>query len=339
MKQLTFDEEMKEMFGGKVYRLSLSSGCSCPNRDGKAGTGGCIFCSAGGSGEFAACGNIDVQIEEAKKKVARKLSKNFAGYMAYFQSFTNTYGPAEQLRALFSSALEQEDILALSVATRPDCLPDEMIGMLAELNLCKPVWVELGLQTAHEDTAALIHRGYTLDVFEDAVRRLKAAGLRVVVHVIIGLPGEDAKRTRDTIRYLANFSQEGRSLLDENGQQGRSLLDENDQWGRSLLDENGQQGHSFSQEGTSLLIDGIKLQILQVLKGTQLAEMVQQDPGIIPSYTLEEYASLLKELLEILPEEITVHRLTGDPPKSLLISPLWTADKKKVLNMIKKAVG
>jgi len=310
MKQRTFDEEMKEMFGGKVYRLSLSSGCSCPNRDGTVGTGGCIFCSSGGSGEFAASGDIGAQIEEAKQKVARKLSKNFAGYMAYFQSFTNTYGPVDRLRELFSSALRREEILALSVATRPDCLPDEMIQMLAELNLCKPVWVELGLQTMHESTAEFIHRGYRLDVFEDAVRRLKAAGLRVIVHVIIGLPGEDADRTRDTIRYLADFSREGRSCMAEN-----------------------------SKEGTPLLIDGIKIQILQVLKGTELARLYGQDPDVIPEYTPEEYVSLLKELLDLLPEDITVHRLTGDPPRSLLISPLWTSDKKKMMNMIKKAVG
>ena len=291
MKQHTFDQQMKEIFGGKVYRLSLSSGCSCPNRDGTCGTGGCIFCSAGGSGEFAAQSSlsIDAQIEEAKRKVAAKLSRNFAGYMAYFQSFSNTYGPAEKLKKLFSEALAHPEVLALSVATRPDCLPDEMIGILSELNRQKPVWVELGLQTVHEDTAELIHRGYQLPVFEDALRRLTAAGLRVVVHVIIGLPGEDAGRTKDTVRYLA-----------------------------------------------SRPIDGIKLQVLQVLKGTALAEMKKQDPEILHEYSLEEYALLLKELLDILPEQVTVHRLTGDPPKKLLISPAWTADKKRVLNTIRR---
>jgi len=296
MRQKSFDEEMKEMFGGKVYRLALSSGCSCPNRDGTIGTGGCIFCSAGGSGEFATRSalSIDGQIEEAKKKVAAKLSGNFAGYMAYFQSFTNTYGPVDRLRELFTQAICHPEVLALSVGTRPDCLPDDVVAMLSELNRRKPVWVELGLQTMHEDTAELIHRGYALPVFEDAVRRLKAAGLRVVVHVIIGLPGEGPERTKETVRYLAALPSS---------------------------------------------IDGIKLQVLQVLEGTQLAEMKKQDPEILHEYTLDEYASLLKELLDILPEDITVHRLTGDPPKKLLISPMWTADKKRVLNTIRRVLG
>lgn len=294
MKQKSFDEEMKQLFGGKVYRLSLSSGCSCPNRDGTLGTGGCIFCSAGGSGEFAsqASLSIDAQIAEAKRRVAAKLSRNFAGYMAYFQSFSNTYGPVDRLRELFSQALSYPDVLALSVATRPDCLPEEMIAMLADLARTKPVWVELGLQTMHEDTAKLIRRGYALPVFEDALRRLKQAGLRVVVHVIIGLPGEDPERTKETVRYLSQ-----------------------------------------------LPVDGVKLQILQVLKGTRLAEMKMQDPKILHEYTPEEYADLLKELLDILPENVTVHRLTGDPPKNLLLSPLWTADKKRVLNIIRRRLG
>ena len=303
MKQKTFDEEMKELFGGKVYRLSLSSGCTCPNRDGTAGTGGCIFCSAGGSGEFASRADISVsaQLEEAKKRVAGKLSRSFAGYMAYFQSFSGTYGPVERLEKLFAECLDHEEILALSVATRPDCLPPETVAMLARLNRRKPVWVELGLQTVHEDTAMLINRGYRLPVFEDAVRRLKAAGLRVVVHVIVGLPGEDAERTAETVRYLSRLT---------GAADGKPVC----------------------------LIDGIKLQILQVLKGTRLAEMKKQDSRILPEYSPESYAALLKELLDILPASVTVHRLTGDPPKSLLISPAWTADKKRVLNTIRKTL-
>ena len=300
MKQKTFNEEMKEMFGGKVYRLALSSGCTCPNRDGTVGTGGCIFCSAGGSGEFASSERLPVseQIEAAKKLVAKKLSRDFAGYMAYFQSFTNTYGPVEKLHALFTEAISRPEILALSVATRPDCLPEDMVSMLAELARQKPVYVELGLQTACELTAERINRGYPLSVYEDAFLRCKKAGIRVVTHLIIGLPGEDEETILDTARYLS-------------------------------------AGIGTAQ----LLPDGIKLQVLQVLKGTVLAELYEKDPAVVPSYTLPEYAAILKKILDILPEEITVHRLTGDPPKKLLIAPLWTADKKKVLNTLNKTLN
>ena len=295
MRQKTFNEEMQEMFGGKVYRLSLSTGCTCPNRDGTVSTGGCIFCSAGGSGEFSQSGCLPVsdQIELAKQLVEKKISKNCAGYMAYFQSFTNTYGPCEKLRELFQEALSHPEIRALSVATRPDCLPDDIVSMLSELNREKPVYVELGLQTMHEDTAVLLNRGYPLSVFEDAFRRLNKAGLRVVVHLIIGLPGEDEKKILETAAYLAGGAGSAHAVP-----------------------------------------DGIKLQILQVLKGTRLSEMEEKDPGILPSYSLPEYAELVRKILSVLPETVTVHRLTGDPPKKLLISPLWTADKKRVLNTL-----
>ena len=300
MKQKTFNEEMKEMFGGKVYRLSLSSGCTCPNRDGTVSYGGCIFCSEGGSGDFAASAEKTVgeQLEDAKKLVAKKLSGNFAGYMAYFQSFSNTYGPVEKLRGLFSEALSRKEVVALSVATRPDCLPEETVSMLAELNREKPVYVELGLQTMHENTARLINRGYGLPCFEDAVLRLKKAGIRVVVHLIIGLPGETDEIIRETVRYLS----------------------------RGIGKEH-------------VMIDGVKFQILQVLKGTKLHEMVEKDPALLREYSLTEYGLLLKELLDILPAEVTVHRITGDPPKKLLVSPQWTACKKYVLNELGKVIG
>ena len=303
----SFDYEMKQRFGGKVWKLSLQSGCSCPNRDGKIGTGGCIFCSEGGSGDFAAPAYLPVceQIEAAKARVAAKLpgsfGSRFAGYMAYFQSFTNTYGPTERLRQVFSEALEPPDILALSVGTRPDCLPDEMIGMLAELNRRKSVYVELGLQTIHEHTAERIHRGYRLPVFEDAVRRLKSAGLSVVVHLILGLPGESRADMAESVRYLAGL-----------------------------------------KAGGTAAVDGIKLQLLHILKGTALGEQyLKAEQGLgealeIEAFTLESYADFLIDLIELLPPEMTVHRLTGDAPKNLLLAPLWSADKKRVLNTLTK---
>jgi len=340
----SFDEEMKRRFGGKVWRLSLSSGCTCPNRDGKAGTGGCIFCSEGGSGEFAAAfrkedafgpGGIRAQLEEAKKKVARKRSAGFAGYMAYFQSFTNTYGDPEELEKMFLAAASDPEVLALSIATRPDCLGPEIMDMLIRLNRRIPVTVELGLQTSDDVTAKYLNRGYPLSVFEDAFHRLKAADLETVVHIIAGLPGEDCERSLETVRYLSGFTHEG--------------------------------AH----------IDGIKIQLLQVLKGTRLAALHESqtqrypegvspsdilqgqsaagtgnvgvlplwDPELlrremlIPEYTLESYTALIGRMLEILPEDIVIHRITGDPPKKLLIAPFWTADKKRVLNYMKRELG
>lgn len=299
----SLDEEWKRRFGGKVWKLSLQSGCSCPNRDGTIGYGGCIFCSEGGSGDFAApaCLPVREQIAAAKRQVAGKLPKRgrFAGYMAYFQSFTNTYGPVERLRACFSEALSEKEVLGLSIGTRPDCLPDEMIGMLSELNRGKPVTVELGLQTIHEKSAAFLRRGYSLPVFEDAVRRLSEAGLSVVVHLILGLPGETRGMMEESVRYLAG------------GGSGTSPIPK---------------------------IDGIKLQLLHILRGTELGRMYETDslpPGYFwNEWTAEEYAELVIDLLELLPPEMTVHRLTGDAPKRLLLAPSWSADKKRVLNLL-----
>lgn len=303
----SLDHEMNQRFGGKVWKLSLQSGCSCPNRDGTCGTGGCIFCSEGGSGDFAApaCLPVQEQIALAKARVAAKLPKrriqlSFAGYMAYFQSFTNTYGPVGRLRRLFEEATAEPDVRALSVGTRPDCLPDEMIAMLAELNRKKPVYVELGLQTIHEETAALIRRGYALPVFTDAVRRLKAAGLSVVVHLIIGLPNESRADIEESVRWVA-------ALQTEDG-------------------------------GTA--VDGIKLQLLHVLKGTELGRLflAQEEtrPLLLHQFSMEEYVDFVIDLIELLPPEMTVHRLTGDAPKRLLLAPLWSADKKRVLNAFTK---
>ncbi len=313
----SFDDAMKERFGGKVYRLALSASLNCPNRDGTCGTGGCIFCSKGGSGDFAEDAALPVseQIQKAKTRVSKKLSRSFAGYMAYFQSFTETYGDQDHLISCFREAAAAPEILALSIATRPDCIQEKMLQALAELNRIKPVYVELGLQTIHEDTAGYINRGYKLDVFEDAIRRLKSAGLAVVVHVIIGLPGEGPERTKATVRYLAGLSE-------------------------------------------TYPIDGVKLQLLHVLKGTRLAELlpadyaeqaervmmrdqgcgtlILNDGKALPCYNIQNYAELITELVSMLPEETAVHRVTGDAPKALLLFPQWTADKKRVLNTITK---
>lgn len=280
----SLDFHLKETFGKKVYKLSLDGGMTCPNRDGTAGSGGCIFCSAGGSGDFAAprTASVKEQAEAAKALVAGKI-KGGASYIAYFQSYTNTYAPLPYLRALFTEAMVLPDVCALSVATRPDCLPPETIALLNELSQKKPVWIELGLQTIHEKTAEFIRRGYSLDVFEDAYGRLKAAGIPVITHVILGLPGETREDMLKTVRYLAGKR-----------------------------------------------VDGIKLQLLHVLKGTDLFPLYEA--GAFRTLEMEEYFALAGDCLKLLPPETVVHRLTGDGPKRLLAAPLWSADKKKVLN-------
>ncbi len=271
-------------FGCKVYKLALDGGMTCPNRDGTLDTRGCIFCSAGGSGDFAEplCGSIEEQLDRAKSRVAAKAGPD-ARYIAYFQSYTNTYAPAERLEALFAPVLARPEIVALSVATRPDCLPAPVLDLLERLNREKPVFVELGLQTIHPQTAAFIRRGYDLPVFDRAMRELLARGLEPIVHVILGLPGEDETDMLETVRYV--------------GASGAA---------------------------------GIKLQLLHVLEHTDLAALWRQ--GKVPTMTLEEYAVLLGRCLQVLPPEIVIHRLTGDGAKKDLLAPLWTADKKHVLN-------
>ncbi len=288
----SLDYELKKRFGEKVYRLALNGGMSCPNRDGRVGYGGCIFCSEGGSGEFASdpSHSIRQQIQEARDLLKDK--RPVHKYIAYFQAFTNTYAPVPYLRAIFTEAISQPEIVLLSVATRPDCLQPEIIELLAELNRIKPVWVELGLQTIHEDTARLIRRGYELTVYEDAVQRLRAAGIEVVTHVILGLPGEDRSRMLETIEYLNTRD-----------------------------------------------IQGIKLQLLHILKGTDLAVLYEQHP--FPVFSMEEYVDLVISCTELLRPDMVIHRLTGDGPrltgdgpKKLLIAPLWSCAKRQVLNTI-----
>lgn len=281
----SLDYELKQRFHGKVYKLTLNGGMSCPNRDGKISYGGCIFCSEGGSGDFAApaCLSIPEQIRDAKKRLSQKRPAD--QYIAYFQAFTNTYGPLEHLRKIFTEAIEDPQVVLLSVATRPDCLPEEVVALLAELNKKKPVWVELGLQTIHEKSARFIRRGYPLEVFLDAVNRLHAHGIEVVTHVILGLPGESREMMLETVTFLNN-----------------------------------------------LPIQGIKLQLLHVLEGTDLAAYYKTHG--FPVLTEDEYVSLILACIEHLRPEITIHRITGDGPKELLIAPLWSSAKRSVLNHI-----
>ena len=292
----TLSDYCKEKFGTKVYRLSLSTGCSCPNRDGRAGRGGCSFCSEGGSGEFATkVKPVEVQIEEAKDRVKSKFPKDIKEedkkYIAYFQSFTNTYGDVDRLGGIFKTAVLREEIAAISIGTRPDCLEDDMLDLLDELNKIKPVWIELGLQTIHEDSAKAFNRVYSLPVFNKAYMELKKRNIEVIVHVILGLPGETDKDMYETVRYLANLSPK---------------------------------------------LDGIKLHLLHILKNTRLEREYREKPFKILS--LDEYTEILINCLRILPESVVIHRMTGDGDKRLLVEPLWSADKKRVLNTINKAI-
>ena len=291
MRNRFISDVLKERYGEKIYRLSLSSGCTCPNRDGTVGTGGCTFCSEGGSGEFAAApAPVGEQITKAKELVRAKTKGSH--FIAYFQSYTNTYGDINRLRELYRETIEREDIVILSIGTRPDCVSDEVIAMLSELNRIKPVWVELGLQTAHDVTAERINRCYPRSVFEDAYRRLKEAGIPVIVHLIFGLPGESEADMLASVRYLAELNPTP---------------------------------------------DGVKLQLLQILRGTKLGEEYLKNPW--PVMTLPEYAELLKKALGLLPEETVIHRITGDGPKKLLIEPQWCADKKNVMNTLHRKLS
>lgn len=290
---------LKKEYGQKIYRLSLSSGCTCPNRDGSIIlpdgtplTGGCTFCSEGGSGEFAAdIAPIDEQIEDAKSRIRAKTDAS--KFIAYFQSYTNTYGDVTRLKKLYMEAITRDDIEILSIGTRPDCLGGDVLDMLEELRRIKPVWIELGLQTIHEKTAEAFHRGYSLEAFEEAYRNLKARYIDVIVHVIFGLPGETKEDMLETVRYLSALSP---------------------------------------------TLDGIKLQNLQILKGTQMYEQYEREHFHI--FSLEEYSELLKESIAMLPENTVIHRMTGDGPRRLLVEPLWSLDKKHVLNTInKKLIG
>jgi len=280
-------DHYREIYGCKVYKLSLDGGFTCPNRDGRLGTRGCIFCS--GSAEFAEGGPepIACQLERAKQRVR---SKNKDGkYIAYFQAFTNTYAPVERLRQLYFSAIAPEEIVGLAIGTRPDCLGQEVLSLLKEVNRVKPVSVELGLQTIHAQTARYIRRGYTAEVYYDAVKQLKAAGIEVVTHIILGLPGETLSMAVETTKAAV-------------------------------------------AAGT----DGVKFHLLHVLQGTDLAEEYAQKK--VSCLSMEEYGRWLKACVDVLPENIVVHRITGDGAKRDLIAPLWSVDKKRVLNYLHKVL-
>lgn len=281
----SLDYMLRERFGEKVYKVTLNGGMSCPNRDGTLGTRGCIFCSEGGSGDFAADVSLSVT-EQIESQIALLSAKRpIQKYIAYFQAYTNTYAPVEYLRKIFKEAMSHPGIVALSVGTRPDCLGEEVLDLLEELNRIKPVWIELGLQTLHEKTAQYIRRGYRLSCFDQAVENLRKRNIEVIVHTILGLPGESREEILETMRYLNKKD-----------------------------------------------IQGIKLQLLHVLKGTDLA--YDYLAGRFHVYEREEYLALLIECLENLDPEIVIHRITGDGPKDLLIAPLWASRKREVLNLL-----
>lgn len=278
---------LKDTYGEKMYKLSLNAGMTCPNRDGLLDTRGCIFCSAGGSGDFAEHPDLSIteQIEHGKLRVQKKMKGSH--YIAYFQAYTNTYAPLPYLRKVFTEAIEHPDVRILSIATRPDCLSPEVIALLQELSKIKPVWVELGLQTMHEKTAAYIRRGYPLSCFQEAVERLHKAGIDVIVHTILGLPLESKEDMMATANYVA-----------------------------------------------SLPVQGIKLQLLHILKGTDLAEEFEQKNFHV--LELDQYVDIVVSIVERLPANLVIHRITGDGPKNLLLAPVWSGDKKRVLNTINK---
>lgn len=285
----SLDYYLKQTYGEKVYKVSLDGGMTCPNRDGKIGVGGCIFCSAGGSGDFAApkTDSVTTQIDNAIAGISKSKSVG-SKFIAYFQAFTNTYAPVDYLRKLFTEAIHHPNIVGLSIATRPDCLPDDVLKLLSELNKIKPVWVELGLQTTNEKSADFIRRGYPLSVFDDAVMKLHNLGIQTIVHIIVGLPHETREDILNSVMYVSK-----------------------------------------------LPIQGIKLQLLHVIKGTDLAKHL----GEFHILTMDEYIDLVIACLEILPDHIVVHRITGDGPKDLLLAPDWSCKKREVMNRINQELA
>lgn len=281
----SMDYDLKMAYGEKVYKITLNSGLTCPNRDGTVGTGGCIFCSAAGSGDFAGSAKLSIsrQLKKGKQELAQK--RPVHSYIAYFQAFTNTYAPVSYLERIYYEAIRDPEVKILSIATRPDCLDENVLDLLERLNQIKPVWIELGLQTIHPKTAVYIRRGYDLPVFEQAVEALRKRQISVIVHTILYLPGESTLQMLETLDYLNHQD-----------------------------------------------IQGIKLQLLHILKGTDLALQYQAHPFYVPS--MEEYIAMLGQCISRLRGDLTIHRLTGDGPKELLIAPLWTQNKRTVLNTL-----
>lgn len=283
----SLDYYLRKTFGEKVYKITLNGGMTCPNRDGRAGTGGCIFCSAKGSGDFAGSAKTSIREQIALGKAELLKKRPVHSYIAYFQAFTNTYAPVEKLRALYMEAIEDPEVKILSIATRPDCLGSDVLDLLNEINQIKPVWIELGLQTIHENTSNYIRRGYELSVFDDAVLKLRSLGITVIVHTILYLPGESKLQMLETIEHL-----------------------------------------------NQLDIQGIKLQLLHILKDTDLAKEYEAKPFYVPD--MDTYIHFLGTCIAKLNPNIVIHRLTGDGPKDLLIAPLWTSKKRTVLNTLQQ---
>lgn len=286
MYYYSLNEYLKSKFGEKVYKISLNGAMTCPNRDGTIDTRGCIFCSRGGSGEFAASAvlNIKAQIEQAKQRI--KAKTDCRKFIAYFQPFTNTYASVDYLEKIFTQAIEGDEIVVLSIATRPDCLGEDVLALLDRLNKIKPVWVELGLQTIHKQSADYIRRGYELEVYDTAVRNLHKIGINVITHIILGLPGESKEMMLETVKYVGKRT------------------------------------------------DGVKLQLLHILKDTDLLD--DYNAGKFKELTLDEYIDILCDCIEVLPQNVVIHRITGDGDKKQLVAPLWSADKKNVLNSINR---
>lgn len=280
----SMDYDLKQTYGEKVYKITLNGRMTCPNRDGTVGKGGCIFCSASGSGDFAGSAALSITEQLRRGKEELKQKRPVHSFIAYFQAFTNTYAPVAYLEQIFTEAISDPEVLILSIATRPDCLGDDVLELLDRLNQIKPVWVELGLQTIHPQTARYIRRGYELEVYEQAVTALRKRGISVITHTILALPGETEEMMMQTLDYL---------------------------------------NHSD--------IQGIKLQLLHILKGTDLSTDYLSHPFWSPS--MEEYVELLGKCVARLRPDLTIHRLTGDGPKDLLIAPLWTSNKRTVLNL------
>lgn len=281
----SLDYMLRQRFGEKVYKVTLNGGMSCPNRDGRLGHRGCIFCSEGGSGDFAADAFFTITQQIDSQIALLSAKRPIHKYIAYFQAYTNTYAPVSYLKKIFTEAVSHPEIAALSIGTRPDCLDDEIVELLSVLNRQKPVWVELGLQTIHEDSAKYIRRGYPLSRFESAVQALRREKIEVIVHTILGLPGENREDILATMEYLNTKD-----------------------------------------------IQGIKLQLLHVLKGTDLA--LDYEKGFFRVLERDEYLDLVIQCLEHLDPGIVIHRVTGDGPKKLLIAPVWAARKREVLNLL-----
>lgn len=287
---ITTSEFCKSEYGEKLYKISFDAGFTCPNRDGKVGNRGCIFCSEGGSGDFAVkmnAGNMSEAIEKAKERVSKKFKGN--RYIAYFQAYTCTYGDADTLRKIYLPIIQRDDIAVLSIATRPDCLSEKVYEVLSELALIKPVWVELGLQTVKEESIGYIRRGYETSVYDEAVKRLNDMGIHTITHVILYLPGETREDMLSTVKHCVDA-------------------------------------------GTK----GIKLQLLHILKGTDLAKDYNEFPEKFHIPNTEEYCRMVRECIDVCPDDIVFHRITGDPPKKLLIEPLWSADKKHVMAVMNR---